>query len=115
MLLSSVSFLYVFFKQDIDFLFFIFWEDGFEELASSPRAQAPQLQVHSDVFCVLARAGLYLVLALWGKEKEGMCEWLGGVSQKVPLVLQEGEHSASAGQGGDCETTAAGSPRKISC
>lgn len=61
-----------------------------EELASSPRAQAPQLQVLSNVFCVLARAGLYLALALWGKEKEGMCEWLGGVSQKVLLVSARG-------------------------
>lgn len=68
--------------------FFIFWgEEGLEELASSPRAQAPQLQVLSNVFCVLARASLYLALELWGKEKEGMCEWLGGVSQKVPLVF----------------------------
>lgn len=69
MLLSSVSFLYFFLNRILIFLFLIFWEEGFEELASSPRAQAPQLQVHSNVFCVLARAGLYLALALWGKEK----------------------------------------------
>lgn len=79
----------IFFKQDIEFFSF-FWEEGLEELGSSPRAQAPQLQEHSNVFCVLARAGLYLALAVWGKENQGMCEWLGGVSQKVPLVSARG-------------------------
>lgn len=115
MLLLSVSFLEFFFKQDIEFFFHFF---GKKVWRSWPAAQ--ELRPHSSKCTQMYFVSWpELVCALlWhcgGRRRRECVSGWEMWARKCLLFLQEGEHSASAGQGGGSETTAVGSPRKISC
>lgn len=65
----------------------------FEKKVWRSWAAAQELRPHSSKstqMCFVSWPELVCALLWWGKENQGMCEWLGGVSQKVPLVSARG-------------------------